>query len=254
MRRKKKIRIVLDGLCSETSIVVAATYLLNNFKDKNIAIIHDRTTYGDGLANATKAALNARGVREKLFDSYNRAEQDFSQIVSKLKSQAIDILYIGGYHKQIASILRLMRDQGLKTQIMAGDTLADQEFGSLAGPSVDGVLFTFGPDPRKNPAAASLIARFRAKGIDPEGYTLYAYAALQIWAAAVGNAGTVDSKKVADALREGAWDSALGPISFKQNGDVAFKQSAIPFKQQGENRETNWTIYRWGKNGTYDSL
>ena len=217
----------------------AAAYLAKNFKGKNIAVINDKTTYGKGLADEVKKALNLDGVSEKLNESYNQGDKDFTALVSKLKLNAIDIVYDGGYHQEAGLIVRQMRDQGLATILMAGDAMADHEFSSITGPSGDGALFTFGPDPRKRPSAAAVAQKFSSKGIDPEGYTLYTYASFQIWAAAAAKAGTVDPKKVADAIHGGTWDTVLGPITFDKKGDI----TAI-----------GWAVYRWDKQGNYDEI
>src|SRR3984893_18612362 len=103
---------------------VAAAFLAKNFKGKNIAIINDKTTYGKGLADETKKALNQAGVKEKVYESYTKGDKDFTALVSKLKLNAIDIVYVGGYHQEAGLILRQMRDQGLKTILMSGDALA----------------------------------------------------------------------------------------------------------------------------------
>ncbi len=142
----------------------AASYLAKNFKGKNIAIINDKTTYGKGLADEVKKALNAAGVKEKLYESYNQGDKDFTALVSKLKLNGIDIVYDGGYHQEAGLIVRQMRDQGLKTVLMAGDALADREFASIAGPAAEGVLFTFGPDPRKRPTAATHRRQIQSQG------------------------------------------------------------------------------------------
>jgi branched-chain amino acid transport system substrate-binding protein len=107
-----------------------------------------------------------------------------------------------------------MRSQGLKTVLIAGDSLADKEYASITGPAGEGTLFTFGPDPRKKPTAAAIVQKFKEKGIDPEGYTLYTYAAFQIWSQAATKAGTTDPKKVAEAIRGGKWNTVLGTISY----------------------------------------
>ncbi len=148
----------------------AAGYLAKNFKDKNIAIINDKTTYGKGFADEVKKALNAAGVKEKLNEAYNQGDKDFTALVSKLKRNNIDIVYDGGYHQEAGLIVRQMRDQGLQTILMAGDALATREFASITGPAGEGVLITFPPDPRKRPAAAAIVKEFKDKGIDPEGY------------------------------------------------------------------------------------
>ncbi len=217
----------------------AAHYLAKNFKGKNIAILNDKSTYGKGLADQVKKALNADGVQEKLDESYNQGDKDFTALVSKLKFNGIDIVYVGGYHQEAGLIVRQMRDQGLKTILMAGDALADREFASIAGPASEGVLFTFGPDPRKRPTAAAIVKEFRAKGIDPEGYTLYTYAAFQVWTQAAAKAGTIDPQKVAAAIRAGTWDTVLGPLSFNKKGDIT---------------SIGWAVYRWDKHGNYDEI
>jgi branched-chain amino acid transport system substrate-binding protein len=217
----------------------AAAYLAKHFKDKNIAIINDKTTYGKGLADEVKKALNAAGVKEKLDESYNMGDKDFTALVSKLKLNGIDIVYDGGYHQEAGLIVRQMRDQGLKTILMAGDAMADREFASITGPAAEGVLFTFGPDPRKRPRAAAIVKEFKDKGIDPEGYTLYTYAAVQVWAQAAAKAGTIDPPKVAAAIHAGTWDTVLGTLAYDKKGDI----TAI-----------GWAVYRWDKDGNYDEI
>src|SRR4029079_18353315 len=123
--------------------LVAAGYIAKNFAGKNIAILNDKTTYGKGLADETKKALNKAGVTEKMFESFNKGDKDFNSIVSRLKRDNIDLVFVGGYHQEAGLILRQMRDQGLKTTLMAGDAMNDKEFASIAGPAAEGTLFTF---------------------------------------------------------------------------------------------------------------
>ena len=217
----------------------AAAYLAKHFKDKNIAIINDKTTYGKGLADEVKKALNAAGVKEKLNESFNQGDKDFTALVSKLKLNNIDIVYDGGYHQEAGLIVRQMRDQGLKTILMSGDALASREFASITGPAGEGVLFTFPPDPRKRATAAAIVKEFKDKGVDPEGYVLYTYAAFQVWAQAAAKAGTIDAQKVAAVMRAGTWDTVLGPISFDKKGDIT---------------AGGWAVYRWDKDGNYEEI
>ena len=107
--------------------LVAAEYIVKNYKGKNVAILNDKTTYGKGLADETKKALNKAGITEKMYESYNKGDKDFNAIVSRLKRDNIDLVYVGGYHQESGLILRQMRDQGLKTILMAGDALADKD-------------------------------------------------------------------------------------------------------------------------------
>ena len=81
---------------------------------------------------------------------------------------------------------------------MAGDALADKEYASITGPAGEGTLFTFGPDPRNKPTAKAIVEKFKAKNIDPEGYTLYTYAAFQVWSQAV-------PRRPAPRIRRRSW-------------------------------------------------
>ncbi|HVV43398.1 MAG TPA: branched-chain amino acid ABC transporter substrate-binding protein [Nitrobacter sp.] len=216
--------------------VVAGDYIAKHFKGKNIAILNDKTTYGKGLADETKKALNKAGVQEKMYESYNKGDKDFTAIVSRMKRENIDLVYVGGYHQESGLIVRQMRDQGMKTVLMAGDALADKEFASITGPAGAGTLFTFGPDPRKKPSAKAIVERFKAKGIDPEGYTLYTYAAMQVWAQAAAKAGTTDPMKVMTAIKAGTWDTVLGKMAFDEKGDI---------------KQIDYVVYKWDDKGGY---
>ncbi|MES5485200.1 branched-chain amino acid ABC transporter substrate-binding protein [Bradyrhizobium sp. INPA03-11B] len=216
--------------------LVAAQYITKNFKGKNIAILNDKTTYGKGLADETKKGLNKAGIIEKMYESYNKGDKDFNAIVSRLKRDNIELVYVGGYHQEAGLILRQMRDQGLKTVLMSGDALADKEYASITGAAGAGTLFTFGPDPRKKPTAAAIVEKFRAKNIDPEGYTLYTYAAIQVWTQAAAKAGTTDPKKVMDAVKAGSWDTVIGKLEYDAKGDI---------------KQLDYVIYKWDDKGGY---
>jgi branched-chain amino acid transport system substrate-binding protein len=215
---------------------VAGDYIAKHYKGKNIAILDDKTTYGKGLADETKKALNKAGVKEKLYESYNKGDKDFNAIVSRLKLENIDLVYVGGYHQEAGLILRQMRDQGLKTILMAGDALADKEYASITGPAGEGTLFTFGPDPRNKPTAKAIVEKFKAKNIDPEGYTLYTYAAMQVWSQAAKKAGTTDPKKVMAAIKAGAWNTVIGTLEFDAKGDI---------------KQLDYVVYKWDDKGGY---
>ena len=81
-------------------------------------------------------------------------------------------------------------------------------------------MMTFGPDPRELPEAKDAVEKFRKAGYEPEGYTLYTYAALQIWADAVKQANSTDAAKVAEVLRKGNYNTVIGKIGFDAKGDV----------------------------------
>jgi branched-chain amino acid transport system substrate-binding protein len=200
---------------------VAGKYILDNFKGKKIAIIHDKTTYGQGLADETKKAINAGGMKEVLYEGINLGEKDFSALVSKIKAAGADLVYWGGLHTEGGLIVRQMRDQGVKAPLMGGDGITSDEFASIGGPGVEGTLMTFGPDPRKNPAAAEVVKAFAGKNINPEAYTLYSYAALQVIAKSAADAKSLDPKKVAEATKSGKpFNTVIGDLAYDNKGDI----------------------------------
>ncbi|MFG1478146.1 branched-chain amino acid ABC transporter substrate-binding protein [Xanthobacter sp. V4C-4] len=218
---------------------VAGEYIVKNFKGKKIAIVHDKTPYGKGLADETQKAINKGGVKEVLYEGINPGEKDYSALVSKLKANGVDLVYYGGLHPEAGLIVRQMRDQGLKTVLFSGDGIADKEYWTIAGPGAEGTLMTFGPDPRNNPAAKDIVAAFKAKGIDPEGYVLYSYAAVQIIKQAAEAIKSLDPKKIAAEIHSGkVFNTVLGPLSFDKKGDIT---------------KLDYVVYEW-KDGGYKQL
>ncbi|KST58657.1 amino acid ABC transporter substrate-binding protein [Methylobacterium sp. GXS13] len=201
--------------------VVAGAYLASHFKDKKIAFVHDKSPYGKGLAQETQMTLKAKGGKAVLVEGINPGEKDFSALVSKLKSAAIDVVYYGGFHTEAGLILRQMRDQGLPFALVGGDGLAPKEFVQIAGDGAEGTLMTFSPDARKNPSAQAVVAAFKAKNIDPDAYTLYAYAAVQVLARAAAETGSTEGKVLADWLHQGKTiETVVGPIAYDKKGDL----------------------------------
>lgn len=218
---------------------VAGDYIVKNFKGKKVAIVHDKTPYGKGLADETQKAMNKGGMKEVLYEGINPGEKDYSALVSKLKANGVDLIYFGGLHPEAGLIVRQMRDQGMKTVLFSGDGITDKEFWTIAGPGAEGTLMTFGPDPRNNPAAKDIVAAFKAKGVDPEGYVLYSYAAAQVIKQAAEAAKSLDPKKVADKIHSGmTFETVLGPLAFDKKGDIT---------------KLDYVVYEW-KDGSYKQL
>ena len=199
---------------------VAGGYIAKEFAGHKVAILHDNSAYGKGLADETKKAMNKAGMQDALYSPYVPGEKDYSALVSRLKQAGVDLIYIGGYYTEAGLILKQARQQGLNATVMSGDALVTDEFWAITGADGEGSLMTFSSDPRNRPTAAAVVKEFTDKKVDPEGYVLYAYAAVQVWAQAAQKAGTTDAKKVADVMHAGKWDTVLGPVSYDKKGDV----------------------------------
>lgn len=212
---------------------VAGAYIAEHFKGKRIAVIDDKTTYGKGLADETVKAMAKGGMTPVLREGVNTGEKDYSALVSKIKQSRADLVYWGGLQTEGGLIVRQMRDQGVTAPLMGGDGIATDEFASIGGPGVIGTLMTYGPDPRNRPEAKPVVAEFRAKGFEPEAYTLYSYAAVQIIQQAADAAKSLDPKKVADLMHSGMkFHTVIGTISYDKKGDVT---------------RLDYVVYRWEK-------
>lgn len=219
---------------------VAGTYLADKFRDGKIAIVQDKTAFGQGIADEVKKTLNAAGVTEVMYEGINVGEKDFSALIAKMKQAGVTVVYYGGEHTEAGLITRQMADQGLKATLMAGDGIATDEFAAIAGDATNGTLMTFSPDPRKNPDAASIVKAFRDSGFEPEAYTLYAYAAFQVIAEAAKAAGENDPTKVAAAIKEkGPFKTVIGNLGYDTKGDIT---------------RADYVVYTWkkGDDGKYE--
>ncbi|WP_287789061.1 MULTISPECIES: branched-chain amino acid ABC transporter substrate-binding protein [Atlantibacter] len=220
--------------------VVAANYILDTLKAKKVAIIHDKDTYGQGLADATKAALQKRGTKEVLYEGLSRGEKDFNALVTKIGALKSDVVYFGGCHPEAGPLVRQMREQGVQAKFFSGDCVVTEEMVTAAGGPqfTSGVLMTFGNDPRTIPAGKAVIDKFRASGFEPEGYTLYAYASIQAIAAAYNGAGK-DNEKASEWLKSNTVETVMGPKSWDGKGDL---------------KVSDYVVYQWDDKGKYKQL
>jgi branched-chain amino acid transport system substrate-binding protein len=218
--------------------VVAGDFIAARFKGKTIAVLDDKSAYGRGLAEETAKRLAVKGVKVALRESYTAGEKDYSALLSKMKRAGVELAYVGGYHTEVGLMLRQARDQGFGAQFMSGDANATDELGKIAGAAANGFLFTFGPDARKFPSAKAVVDDFRKEGFDPEGYTLYTVAALQVYAAATKAAHSTALDKVAPQIHGKTFETVVGTLTFDEKGDV---------------RDPKYSVYLY-KDGKYSEL
>lgn len=217
---------------------VIADHIAKTMAGKKVALVHDKSAFGKGLVDNVREALKAHKITPEFEEAITAGERDYSALVAKLASSGVEAVAFGGYHTELGLILRQITDAGKKIAFISGDPSATTELWSIAGPAAEGLLFTFPPDPRKMPGAAETAKRFRDKGIEPEGYVLYSYAAVQAFADAVAKGKGSDGKTVAKTLHEQGADTILGPVKFDAKGD-----NVVP----------GYVVYRWS-NGTFDYL
>jgi branched-chain amino acid transport system substrate-binding protein len=114
--------------------IVAGDYIVDVLKGKKVVVLHDKDTYGQGLADATKAQLVKRGVTPVLYEGLTRGEKDFSTIVTKIRGAGADVVYFGGLHPEAGPLVRQLREQGLKdVKFMSDDGIVTDELVTTAG-------------------------------------------------------------------------------------------------------------------------
>jgi branched-chain amino acid transport system substrate-binding protein len=199
---------------------LAGNFLASRFADKRIAILHDGSTYGEGLAEEARKQLRARGVIEAMYGTYPPNSHDYSELLTRLRKARIDVLYVGGYGPDAGLMLRTARERGDDLRLIGGDGLAMEGFWAVAGKMGEGAIFSHRPDVRERPVAAKLLARFRERGMAPRLSGFSTYAAVEVWAQAVERAGSLQLSPVAEALRRGHFDTVLGRVGFDYKGDL----------------------------------
>ncbi|HWZ47319.1 MAG TPA: high-affinity branched-chain amino acid ABC transporter substrate-binding protein [Herbaspirillum sp.] len=214
----------------------AAHYIAQKLKPKKVAILHDKQSYGQGLARSVKATLEADKVPVVLFEGINAGESDYSALITKLKAQSVDVIYYGGYFPEMGLLMRQAREQGLKAIFVGPEGAGNKNLNAIAGPAAEGMLLTQPSDFSADPANAAIKQAFLDKHRDPVGgFQLPTYAALQVIAAAITGAHSSDPTKVAAYIHSHAFKTAIGTIEFTPKGDLKF------FK---------FDVYTWHKDGT----
>lgn len=200
--------------------VLIARHIADKLPGKKIAIIHDRTAYGQGLADDTRKALAARGLTNALYEGVNGGTKDFTALIAKLRQLEVDVMVWGGQPVEGAILVRQMRERGMQALMIGGDALAAPEFANAAGPAAEGVLMVEATDPLRRPAAGAVVKKLTNRKINPDTYTLYSYAAVEILKQAAEAAKSLDAKKIAGVMHSGrTFETALGPIAFDGKGD-----------------------------------
>lgn len=217
----------------------AARYIANTLKPKKVAVLHDKQTYGSGVATQVKDTLTKEGVNVALFEGINVGDSDYSAVITKLKSAGVDLVYFGGYHPELGLLLRQSREQGLKVQFMGPEATANQDLVAIAGPAIDGLLVTLPADFTKLPGNESIVKAFENAKRDPDGaFQMPAYAAVQILAASIAAVGE-DPAKVADYMHKTIFDTGIGKVEYDAKGDL---------------KNFGFAVYKWDKTGKKTQL
>ena len=216
---------------------MVADYLVDHWAGKTIAILDDGTTWGAGVADGARLRLQERGVTAVVDETITPDEPEYSDVVSRMQGAGVEVLFLGGYHREAGLILRQARDQGYDLQLIANSAMALEDFPMIVGPKLEGTVMVAVTDMRSSSQARDVVERFRAQGHEPAGVTLNAYAAVQVWSQAVEAAGSLDFDAVIEAMHSRQFDTVLGRIGFDEKGDVTGFDP--------------WQWFVWQADGTY---
>ncbi|OZI74930.1 branched-chain amino acid ABC transporter substrate-binding protein [Bordetella genomosp. 12] len=199
----------------------AAKFIEQKIKPTNVAVLHDKQSYGQGIATAVKKDLEKAGVKVSVFEGINAGDSDYSAVITKLKSNGVDFVYYGGYHPEMGLLLRQAAEQGVKARFMGPEGVGNPDINAIAGDAAEGMLLTLPADFAQNPANAAVVKAFQDKKRNPNGaFQLTAYAATQAIADGIKAAGSTDPAKVAKYMHANSFETPIGKTAWNKQGDL----------------------------------
>jgi branched-chain amino acid transport system substrate-binding protein len=194
-----------------------------------IAVVDDRTAYGQGLADAFAAAAKAVGAEIVKREYVSDKDFDFRAVLTLLKSARPQAIFFAGYDAQAGPLARQMKELGLEALLLGGETMNTAKFLELAGPAAEGhVASTPGTPLSKRPNGAAFAERYRSLYKQEIGlYAPYFYDGVMLLAAAMAKAGSADPKKYLAELRRLRHAGITGDVEFDANGDLRHGQLSI---------------------------
>ena len=184
----------------------------------SVYVIHDKTTYGQGLADEFKKNLGA-GAQVVYYGGIIQGDKDFKSVLTTIKSNNPEIIYFGGIYPEGGLLVKQAKEISLNAPFVSGDGVIDPKFIEIAGDSAEGTYVTFSPDPATIPSAAGFLDEYH-KRYGPHGpYSIYAYDAGNIMMKAIAETGKTDGKTIADKIKSGSFEGALGKVEFDAKGD-----------------------------------
>ena len=228
--------------------VVGSEFAHGTLKVKSVYIVHDKTTYGQGVAEFFKADAAKKGIKVLGFEG-TEEKSNFDPIVTPIKARNPDLIYFGGIYEQAAPFFKAAREKGIKAKFLGPDGMDSSDLAKIAGKAVVGMYYTSVAGPvTVYPAAKKFAEEYKAKfGKNPEPFAAQSYDATAILIKAIEKAaqgGKVPTREaVSAAIRDVKYDGVTGAIVFDGKGDpkqalyfVLQVASADPQKW-GENKE-----------------
>jgi len=219
---------------------VAAEFVVNRLKARRVAVLHDKTTYGQGLADEFKRSLTTiggNGIEVVYYGGLTQGDKDFRGVLTTVASKKPDVYFFGGIYPEGGLLVQQAKEVGLKAPMVSGDGVIDPVFIQIAGPAAEGTYLTFSPDTTRLPSAQQVLKRYRARYGEPGPYSFYAYDAAQVLLGAIKSAGTTDGFGVSQAIHTTSYDGITGRIQFDSKGDLLSTQYVVWVTRNGKFEE-----------------
>ena len=201
---------------------VLANYAATEMKAKTIAIIDDRTAYGQGLADVVERVAKEKGLKVVAREFTNDKATDFNAILTKVRAAKPDVVMYGGMDATAGPMAKQMKQLGIKAPLLAGDGVCSPEFIKLAGDAA-GILTCSmaGEAVEKLAKGADFTAKYKAKfNQDVQVYSPYSYDAVYVIADAIKRAGKADRAAITAAMPSTNYAGVTGTIAFDEKGDI----------------------------------
>lgn len=200
---------------------VLGEYATKNLGAKKIAVIDDRTAYGQGLADEFIKAAQANGAQIVAHEYTNDKAMDFTAVLTAVKSKKPDLLFYGGMDAQGGPMAKQLKALELAAKFMTGDGSKTPEFIKLAGAAAEGAYASLPGVPLdKMPGGKAFSERFVAKYQPIQLYAPYCYDAVNVMIAAMQKAGSAEPEKYLAALANTSYDGVTARIQFDAKGDL----------------------------------
>jgi len=200
-------------------------YAINDLKGKAIAIIDDRTAYGQGVADEFEKAVKAAGGKLVGREFTNDKATDFAAILTKLKGNKPDVVFFGGMDAVAGPMLRQMKQLGVKAKFLGGDGICTAELAKLAGDAMSDEQVVCaeagGVTAKQEKGLEDFKARFKQKfNAEVQIYAPYVYDATMVMASAMQKANSADPAKYLPELAKISMSGVTGTIAFDAKGDI----------------------------------
>jgi len=214
----------------------AADYAIDKLKIEKVALVQDKTAYGQGLVEEFKKEFEARGGQVLSYDGIDVGEKDFKALLTRIKGENPQLVYFGGMHPECGLLSKQAKELGLSVPVFAGDGILTPEYAKIGGPATEGDFASMtGLPPEKLLAANRFIANYhqRFPKNDMQPYDPYTYEAINIILDAIEKTGG-DRNKMIDYIAKVTYNGILGESSFDERGDTRNKLITIYTVRNGK--------------------